>query len=329
MPVIMFSVSAPMPVVELTTFLEQNVQKRLESVNGVGEVLLFGARRREIQVQIDPDRLNAYGLSTTDVAAALRSQNLELPGGRLEQGNRDLSVRTVGRLRTPGRLQRSRRRHARQLADPHPRHRPRRRRRRGSDVGLDARWQAGADRRHPEAERRQYGGARRRDQGADGRDSADAAAERRSPARPRRLGVHQGVARRDRGTPRARRHPRRDHRLHLPAQLPLDAHRRRRDPDVDHRRLRRHRGARVHAQPDDHAGADADGRHRHRRRDRRAGEHLSLRRREGDVAVPGGDRRARGRSASPSWRRRWRCSRCSSRSVSSAASSDASCRRSV
>ena len=100
-PVIMFSVSAPMPVVELTTFLEQRVQKRLESVNGVGEVLLFGARRREIQVQIDPDRLNAYGLATTDVAAALRSQNLELPGGRLEQGVRELSVRTLGRLRTP------------------------------------------------------------------------------------------------------------------------------------------------------------------------------------------------------------------------------------
>ncbi len=100
-PVIMFSVSAPMSVVELTTFLEQNVQKRLESVNGVGEVLLFGARRREIQVQIDPDRLNAYALSTSDVAAALRSQNLELPGGKLEQGSRELSVRTVGRLRAP------------------------------------------------------------------------------------------------------------------------------------------------------------------------------------------------------------------------------------
>jgi HAE1 family hydrophobic/amphiphilic exporter-1 len=100
-PIIMFSVSAPMPAVELTTFIEQNVQKRLESVNGVGEVLLFGGRRREIQIQIDPDRLNAYGLSTTDVAAALRSQNLELPGGRLEQGNRELSVRTLGRLRNP------------------------------------------------------------------------------------------------------------------------------------------------------------------------------------------------------------------------------------
>ena len=100
-PIVLFSVSAPMPAVELTTYVEQNIQKRIESVNGVGEVFLYGARRREIQVRIDPDRLNAYGLSTTDVASALRAQNLELPGGRLEQGTRELSVRTVGRLRRP------------------------------------------------------------------------------------------------------------------------------------------------------------------------------------------------------------------------------------
>src|SRR5918995_1366320 len=100
-PIMFLSVSAPMPAVELTTYLEQNVQKRLESVNGVGEVLMFGARRRQVQIKIDPDRLNAYALSTSDVAAALRAQNLELPGGRLEQGTRELSVRTVGRLTTP------------------------------------------------------------------------------------------------------------------------------------------------------------------------------------------------------------------------------------
>jgi HAE1 family hydrophobic/amphiphilic exporter-1 len=100
-PVIMFSISAPMPAVELTTYIEQNIQKRLESVNGVGEVLLYGARRREIQVKVDPDLLNGYGLSTSDVATALRAQNIELPGGRLEQGERELSVRTVGRLQTP------------------------------------------------------------------------------------------------------------------------------------------------------------------------------------------------------------------------------------
>ena len=101
MPIMMFSISAPMSAVEFTSFLEQNVQKRLESVNGVGEVIIYGARRRQVQVKIDPDRLNAYALSTTDVAAALRAQNLELPGGRLEQGVRELSVRTIGRLTRP------------------------------------------------------------------------------------------------------------------------------------------------------------------------------------------------------------------------------------
>ncbi len=100
-PIIMFSISAPLPVVELTTYIEQNIQKRLESVNGVGEVLLYGGRRREIQIKVDPDRLGAYALSTTDVATALRAQNLELPGGQIEEGVRDLSVRTLGRLQRP------------------------------------------------------------------------------------------------------------------------------------------------------------------------------------------------------------------------------------
>src|SRR4029450_6438453 len=48
-----------------------------------------------------PHRPNAYQLATSDVASALRAQNLELPGGRLEQGVRELSVRTVGRLTRP------------------------------------------------------------------------------------------------------------------------------------------------------------------------------------------------------------------------------------
>jgi HAE1 family hydrophobic/amphiphilic exporter-1 len=100
-PIILFSIAAPMSATELTTYLEQNVQKRLETVNGVGSVTLFGGRRREIHISIDPDRLAAFGLSTNDVAAALRSQNLELPSGRLEQGAREVSVRTAGRLARP------------------------------------------------------------------------------------------------------------------------------------------------------------------------------------------------------------------------------------
>ncbi len=85
-------------------------------------------------MKIDPDRLNAYALSTSDVAAALRAQNLELPGGRLEQGVRELSVRTVGRLHEPRGFRRRRRRDSRQHPDPHPRHRHRRGHRRRPDV---------------------------------------------------------------------------------------------------------------------------------------------------------------------------------------------------
>ena len=100
-PILLYAISAPISIVELTTYVEQNVQTRLESVNGVGEVVLNGARRREIQIKVDPDRLQAYGLSTVDVAMALRAQNVELPGGRFEQGVRDLAVRTMGRLQRP------------------------------------------------------------------------------------------------------------------------------------------------------------------------------------------------------------------------------------
>jgi HAE1 family hydrophobic/amphiphilic exporter-1 len=99
-PIMMFSISAPLPVVELTTYVEQNVQKRLESVSGVGEVSIYGRRRRQIQVKVDPDRLAAFSLSTAEVADALRMQNLELPGGRIEEGLRDLSVRTLGRIQS-------------------------------------------------------------------------------------------------------------------------------------------------------------------------------------------------------------------------------------
>ena len=66
------------------THLGQNVQKRLESINGVGEVLIFGGRRREIQVSIDPDRLRAYNLSATDVArrCARRTSSCPAAGSR-------------------------------------------------------------------------------------------------------------------------------------------------------------------------------------------------------------------------------------------------------
>jgi HAE1 family hydrophobic/amphiphilic exporter-1 len=98
-PVIQYAVSAPRTSIELTDFVQNQIQERLESVDGVGEVVIFGGRQRQIKVYINPERLRAYNLSTTDVVNALRAQNLELPGGNLQEGAKVVSLRTMSRVK--------------------------------------------------------------------------------------------------------------------------------------------------------------------------------------------------------------------------------------
>jgi HAE1 family hydrophobic/amphiphilic exporter-1 len=100
-PILMFAVSAPRGSIEVNTTVENVVKERLESISGVGEVVIYGGRRREIHVSVNPDRLRAYNLTVSDVARALRTQNLELPGGRVDEGEREVTVRTLGRLIDP------------------------------------------------------------------------------------------------------------------------------------------------------------------------------------------------------------------------------------
>jgi hydrophobic/amphiphilic exporter-1 (mainly G- bacteria), HAE1 family len=64
----------------------------------VGDVTIVGGAKREIHVLVDPDKLRAYDLTVTDVFNALRAQNLELPGGSLNAGAQEFTVRTTGRV---------------------------------------------------------------------------------------------------------------------------------------------------------------------------------------------------------------------------------------
>jgi HAE1 family hydrophobic/amphiphilic exporter-1 len=97
-PVIQYAISAPRSSIELTDLVQHQIQERLESADGVGEVVIFGGRQREIKVYLNPDRLRAFNLSVTDVVAALRAQNLELPGGRLDEGATSVTLRTISRV---------------------------------------------------------------------------------------------------------------------------------------------------------------------------------------------------------------------------------------
>ncbi len=97
-PILMYTISAPRDVVELSEQVELLVQKRIESADGVAEVFMWGSRTPQIRVSVNPDRLRAYNLAVTEVTAAIRAQNQEVPGGNIIEGQRTLGVRTMSKL---------------------------------------------------------------------------------------------------------------------------------------------------------------------------------------------------------------------------------------
>jgi HAE1 family hydrophobic/amphiphilic exporter-1 len=99
-PVLSIAVTAKRPVREVTEYADKVLRRRLESVSGVGQVLLLGGRQRQVNVWLDADRLRAHNLTVSDVSRALQSQNVEVPGGRLDQGARSVTLRTRGRVQT-------------------------------------------------------------------------------------------------------------------------------------------------------------------------------------------------------------------------------------
>src|SRR5467141_3724729 len=99
-PVLSLALSATKPVRDLTEYADKVLRRQLESVNGVGQVLVLGGRQRQINVWLDADRLRAYTLTVTDVSRALQAQNIEVPGGRVDQGPQSLTLRTRGRVQS-------------------------------------------------------------------------------------------------------------------------------------------------------------------------------------------------------------------------------------
>jgi len=99
-PVLSLALSAGKPVRDITEYADKVLRRQLESVNGVGQVLILGGRQRQINIWLDADRLRAYNLTVTDVSRALQSQNIEIPGGRVDQGAQSLTLRTRGRVQS-------------------------------------------------------------------------------------------------------------------------------------------------------------------------------------------------------------------------------------
>ena len=75
-------------------------KERLQTIPGVSSVQIWGEKKYSMRLWLDPSKLAAFGLSAVDVRSALNRENIELPSGRIEGDNTELSIRTVGRLTT-------------------------------------------------------------------------------------------------------------------------------------------------------------------------------------------------------------------------------------
>ena len=87
-------------LIVLRRFAEEEIKKNLESLDGVAAVKISGGLEDEIQVMVDHEKMAQLGLTINEISRKLRSENINLSGGRLEEGNQQFLVRTVNQFKT-------------------------------------------------------------------------------------------------------------------------------------------------------------------------------------------------------------------------------------
>ena len=109
LPIVTYAAISPGKTPEqLSYFVDDVVKRALQGVRGVAQVERIGGVEREILVSLDPDRLQAAGLTAVNVSQSLRGTNVDLAGGRAEIGKNDQAIRTLAGAKT---LERTRRHH--------------------------------------------------------------------------------------------------------------------------------------------------------------------------------------------------------------------------
>jgi multidrug efflux pump len=93
--------SAQHTPLELTTLAERQIKNRLQTVKGVSSVLIGGEQRFAMRLWLDAEKMAAHQVTVLDVERALHQQNVELPSGRVENVSREMTIQTLGELKTP------------------------------------------------------------------------------------------------------------------------------------------------------------------------------------------------------------------------------------
>lgn len=98
-PIMIYTVRSDKGATETRRIVDEIIRPSLETVPGVGSITITGGTVREIHVELDQTKLQGLGLSVTAVAQALKAEGFDLPGGRITQGGRELSVKAQGRFK--------------------------------------------------------------------------------------------------------------------------------------------------------------------------------------------------------------------------------------
>src|SRR5262249_36489124 len=97
-PVLSIVVASDRSLRETSEIADKQIKRVLETVDGVGAVNLTGALERQIRIYADAEKLNAHSITISQLQRAIQNENVEIPGGTIIRGERQLGVRTLGRI---------------------------------------------------------------------------------------------------------------------------------------------------------------------------------------------------------------------------------------
>ncbi|MBO7185388.1 MAG: efflux RND transporter permease subunit [Alistipes sp.] len=94
MPVMMLSITADESYTALAKILDDRMVNELNRINGIGSVAVIGAREREVQVNVDPQKMEAYGLTVETIGNLIAAENVNVPAGSLDLGNQTFNLKS-------------------------------------------------------------------------------------------------------------------------------------------------------------------------------------------------------------------------------------------
>jgi hydrophobic/amphiphilic exporter-1 (mainly G- bacteria), HAE1 family len=99
-PIMWLAVTGQRAIEELTYIADVQIRPLLQKIDGVGEVSVGGGREKQIHIRLMRERLAAYSIGVDEVIGAIRRQHLEIPGGKIDSGEKEFLIRTVGEFET-------------------------------------------------------------------------------------------------------------------------------------------------------------------------------------------------------------------------------------